>query len=118
MDDTRRIPASQPLFTALTDAFVEGEAGTTYDPHPDPLWLTPGPDARVACEPGQGLTAAAISSRRPVPLVSWASTSVGRFAEVVLGAFFRFLHRFHPPYYLAWLTPRSLVNTAPAPLTL
>lgn len=52
-----------------------------YDPRPDPLWLTPGLDARVACEPGQGLTAAAISSRRPVPPVSWASTKAGFLKE-------------------------------------
>ena len=54
---------------------------TPYDPRPDPLWLAPGPDARVACEPGQGLTAAAISSRRPVPLVSWASTKAGQILD-------------------------------------
>lgn len=43
----------------------------------DPLWSMPGPGARVAREPGQGLTAAAISGRHPVPSVSWASTKAG-----------------------------------------
>ncbi len=38
-------------------------------------WLTAGPGARVARESGQGLTAAAISGRHPVPPVSWPSTS-------------------------------------------
>ncbi len=38
------------------------------------FWSTAGPDARVARESGQGLTAAAISGRHPVPSVSWPST--------------------------------------------
>ncbi len=45
----------------------------------DPLLSMPGPDARVACETGQGLTAAAISSRHPVPLVTWPHFRVTMF---------------------------------------